>query len=201
MVKGKIRGTKKKKEQEYDGFVNRERSWIENHRTTIWQISLVLLGCILGLGGSILWTDYQNYQNDSSVARGLYNELNASNNPVKIWAPIFIEGVPTEPVINNSFFLNTSLFPSITDNDQRFDKKLKQNITYYYTNLSDAEDYRLKLEEVQKINSGQNTTNSSYGQYNVFLEKDYIDAMKSKLLYCYKQIPIIKTQIKEYFRI
>jgi len=198
MVKEKTRVTKKEKKTDDDGSGVR-KNWFADNRTTIWQLFLVLFGVVLGVVGSTLWVGFQNHQIDESVARGLYNELNASDNPVKIWAPAFIDGSPTEPLIDTSFFVNTSVFPSIIDNDQRFDEKLKMNITNYYTNLSSAEDYRLKLEKIQKID--QNATNSSYAQYNVSLEKEYSDAMKSKLLYCYKQMPIIKTQIEKYFRI
>lgn len=200
MVKEKTRDTRKGKKTESDR-VSSGKNWFATHRTIIWEISLVLFGIILGVGGSALSAGYQNHQSDDSVARGLYNELNASSNSVNIWAPILIEGVPPQPAIDNSLIPNTSVFPSVNDKIQRFDKNLKQNITFYYSNLSEAEDYRLKLEEIQKIDTSQNSTDSSYHQNNLFLEKEYFNAMKSKLLYCYKQLPIIKNQIEKIFKI
>jgi hypothetical protein len=111
---------------------------------------------------------------------------------------IFLDGIHSDfnAISEQSLFLKYSVFPSVIDKISRFDHDLSQNISYYYTNLSDADEDRSNLVKANKIDTlPPNTNISALDQLNLYLAPQFFDDMKVKLLYCYNQIPIIKSQL------
>ena len=172
--------------------IENQKPWIEKHGVT-WAIILLLLGMTLGAFVTIEYGSWQMREDDKSTARGLYAELNSPADQIANMAPQYLNGIITIPDV--PFYSQSSVFPLIKTKIGAFDKSLINNITQYDLNLHFAEENRLKLVEINKINPNQSI---SFYQSNLLNNYDLIfKDMVRYVIYCYNQAPIIKKQLHD----
>mgnify|MGYP001174240444 CR=1 FL=1 len=173
-------------------------SLIENHKL-LWDISLVLLGVILGFVVSAGYQSYQTYQEDTAIARSIYKEIGDPYNRIVIFKLQLKNDSVSIP--DTPFYPETSIFPQVLTQTERFDKTLIDNLTAYENALAVAEEMRQKLEEDAKIKKSPNGNMSIYDEYiNQSAAENYLRMMRH-VDYCYNQIPIIKKQLSDNYRI
>jgi hypothetical protein len=182
------------------------KTFFENHPHWKWDVSLMLLGVIIGLVSgfclSVWWQHTMDAQTDKITAQKIYDELNTPENPVNTYSQFYKNTDTTGPLAGkmnvgtNSLLIQPSVFPSILDKIQRFDNSLYQNITFYYSNLTVAEDDRLNLVKAGELEESS-SNKSALALVLIYSESYAYNNMRERLSYCYNQIPIIKKQLHD----
>jgi hypothetical protein len=157
------------------------------------------VGAILGYGVSYLQWQNQIHYEETNLARGIYFELNSSDNEIELWAKEFKnevlpgglpEGLTELPTPTRSYLPNNPLYPSIKEKIPILDPSLASHLYDYYANLDEAENLRIWLRKDVQV----------YAKDDPFLliqswRDDVHGDMRNRIIHCSELLPVIKQEI------